>query len=57
VNDVFVILSMLYVIVIGPGHLDDEGNKRPLFVTPGIQFCSPNILEMTSRAKMMTILP
>jgi len=32
VNDV---CGMLQVIAVGPGHLDDEGNRKPLSVTPG----------------------
>lgn len=31
-NDV---CGMLQVIAVGPGHLDDEGNRKPLSVTPG----------------------
>lgn len=34
-NNVFLILGMLQVIAVGPGQLDDEGNRKPLSVTPG----------------------
>lgn len=34
-NNVFVILGLLQVIAVGPGPLDEEGNRKPLSVTPG----------------------
>jgi len=31
VNNLFVMLGMLQVITVRPWHLDNEGNRKPLF--------------------------